>query len=176
MHRWSVMHPQVIINPAVTSPAANRRRVYFQADSLITVNFSWILFLQAHEGSASQSGGCLCLPKQPTTGGGWGPREGTEMRCEAAPGWWPLLCSSSPPPQTNPWAVTGAMVTRGWIWGEVAEAWQARGGGGGAPVGTSWLALPRSNTGRTQAFPADRRPCSPCCVTLGTVACLSVPS
>lgn len=78
MHRWSVMHSQVIINQAVTSPAANRSRVYFQADSLITVNFSWIFFPQAHETSASQRGGCLCLPKQLMAGGTWGHREGTK--------------------------------------------------------------------------------------------------
>ena len=78
MPSWSVMHSQVIINPAVTSPAANRRRVYFQADSLITVNFSWVFFPRAHETSARQSGGCLCLPKQLPAGGSWGPPEGTE--------------------------------------------------------------------------------------------------
>lgn len=71
------MHLQVIINPGVTSPAANGSRVYFQADSLITVNFSWIFFPQAHETSASQRGGCLCLPKQLVAEGTWGRPEGT---------------------------------------------------------------------------------------------------
>lgn len=166
------MHSQVIINPAVTSPAANRSRVYFQADSLITVNFSWIFFPQARETSASQRGSCLCLPKQLMAGAPGGDGRGLrgqactpssclalqKVSCEAAPGCWaPSLLT--PPAPTAP-STLGCYGGHGDKWLRFGRR-RARGRGrGGAQVGPSWL-LSRSNAGLAQAFQAHGELCPP---------------
>lgn len=180
------MHSQVIINPAVTSPAANRSRVYFQADSLITVNFSWIFFPQARETSASQRGSCLCLPKQLMAGAPGGDGRGLrgqactpssclalqKVSCEAAPGCWaPSLLTPPPPPPPVPLVAMGAMVTSGSDLGEGGQ-----GGGGGEehrwdPVGfcpevtLAWL-RPSKRMASSALLGCD----------LGRLVCLSVPS
>lgn len=116
------MHSRVIINPAVTSPAANRRRVYFQADSRITVNFSWIFFPQAHEASQPKWG----LPVSPQTARGWGQLGATRRDEDALLGCQAAGPFFAPPlTLTNPLAALGTIVTTGSDLGG--------GGGGGKP-------------------------------------------